>query len=54
LVSLGGDPTTVYLGQDAVTAFTQEDQDGNSRFRVFERVQIIARDARAFVRLDFK
>jgi uncharacterized linocin/CFP29 family protein len=54
LVSLGGDPTTVYIGQDAITAFTQEDQDGNSRFRVFERVQIIARDARAFVRLDFK
>jgi uncharacterized linocin/CFP29 family protein len=54
LVSLGGEPTTVYLGQDAVTAYTQEDQDGNARFRVFERVQIIARDARAFVRLEFK
>jgi uncharacterized linocin/CFP29 family protein len=54
LVSLGGEPTTVYLGQDAVTAYTQEDQDGNARFRVFERVQIIARDARAFVRLAFK
>lgn len=54
LISLGGDPTTVYVGQDAVTAYTQEDQDGTSRFRVFERVQIIARDARAFVRLDFK
>jgi len=54
LISLGGEPTTVYLGQDAITAYTQEDQDGNARFRVFERVQIIARDARAFVKLDFK
>jgi uncharacterized linocin/CFP29 family protein len=54
LVSLGGEPTTVYLGQEAATAYTQEDQDGNARFRVYERVQVIARDARAFVRLEFE
>ena len=54
LISLGGEPTTLYVGQDAVTAYTQEDAEGISRFRVFERVQLIARDPRAFVRLDFK
>jgi uncharacterized linocin/CFP29 family protein len=54
LVSLGGEPTSLYVGQDAVTAYTQEDADGNARFRVFERVQLIARDHRAFVRLAFQ
>jgi uncharacterized linocin/CFP29 family protein len=54
LVSLGGEPTTLYVGQDPITAYTQHDNEGNARFRVFERVQIVARDPRAFVRLDFK
>ena len=54
LVSLGGEPTTIYVAQDAVTAFTQEDPGGGYRFRVFERVQIVNRDARALVRLDFQ
>ena len=54
LVSLGGEPTSLYVGQDATTAYTQPDGEGNSRFRVFERVQMNARDDRAFVRLDFK
>jgi len=54
LVSLGGEPTSLYVGRDAITAYTQEDADGNSRFRVFERVQLIARDPRAFVKLEFK
>jgi uncharacterized linocin/CFP29 family protein len=54
LISLGGEPTTLYVGQDAVTAFTQEDADGKARFRVFERVQLIARDPRAFVQLVFQ
>ena len=54
LVSLGGEPTSLYVGQDAITAYTQEDGDGNSRFRVFERVQLVARDHRAFVKLVFK
>ena len=54
LVSLGGEPTSLYVGRDAITAYTQEDGDGNSRFRVFERVQLIARDPRAFVKLNFQ
>lgn len=54
LVSLGGEPTTIYIAQDAVTAFTEGDVDGLYRFRVFERAQIVNRDARALVRLDFK
>jgi uncharacterized linocin/CFP29 family protein len=54
LVSLGGGPTSLYVGRDAITAYTQDDADGSSRFRVFERVQLIARDPRAFVRLVFK
>lgn len=54
LISLGGEPTTTHVGQEAITAYTQEDQDGNARFRVFERVQIIARDPRAFIKLEFK
>src|SRR5262249_32595684 len=32
LVSLGGEPTTIYSAQDAVTAFTQEDPGGVYRF----------------------
>jgi uncharacterized linocin/CFP29 family protein len=54
LVSLGGEPTTIYIAQDAITAYTQSDQQGIYRFRVFERVQIIARDRRVFVKLEFK
>jgi uncharacterized linocin/CFP29 family protein len=53
LVSLGGDPTTIYVAQDAITAYTQEDQQGNYRFRVFEREQIVPRETQAFVRLEF-
>jgi uncharacterized linocin/CFP29 family protein len=44
LVSLAGEPTTVYIAQDAVTAFTREDADGDYRFRVFERLQYVVRD----------
>lgn len=54
LVSLGGEPTTVYVGADAITGYTQEDRNGNHLFRVFERVQLVARDKRALVRLDFR
>jgi uncharacterized linocin/CFP29 family protein len=53
LVSLGGEPTTIYVGMDAVTAFTQADPGGNLRFRVFERVQIVARDPTALVGFTF-
>jgi len=53
LVSLGGEPTTLYVGLDAKTAYTQEDPGGDGRFRVFERVQLIARDRSALARLEF-
>jgi uncharacterized linocin/CFP29 family protein len=54
LASLGGEPTTLYLGIDVTTEFTQRDQSASYYFRVFERAQFNARDSRAFVRLDFK
>jgi uncharacterized linocin/CFP29 family protein len=54
LVSLGGDPTTVSVAQDAITAYTQEDQQGNYRFRVFERVQIVAREPEACLPIEFQ
>jgi uncharacterized linocin/CFP29 family protein len=54
LVSLGGSPTTLHVAQEAITAFTQMDQQGAYRFRVFERVQIVAREVAAFRRLDFQ
>jgi hypothetical protein len=53
LVSLAGNPTTLYLAQDAVLAFNQQDPLGNYRFRVFERIQFVARDSQALVRLEF-
>lgn len=53
LVSLGGDPTTVYVAQDATTAYTQENKDGRYLFRVFERVQFVARDRTSAVNLKF-
>jgi uncharacterized linocin/CFP29 family protein len=53
LVSLGGEPTTLYVGQDAITGYP-ELRDGNTHLRVFERVQLVARDPRAFIKLAFK
>jgi uncharacterized linocin/CFP29 family protein len=53
LVSVGGEPTTLYVGLDATTAYTQEDPEGDGRFRVFERVQLVARDHSALVTLEF-
>jgi len=53
LVSLGGEPTTLYVGVDTTTSFAQKDANETHLFRVFERIQFNARDARAFVRLDF-
>jgi uncharacterized linocin/CFP29 family protein len=53
LASLGGEPVSIYVGVDTVTAFNQVDQVGVLRFRVFERVQYVARDTRALVRLEF-
>jgi uncharacterized linocin/CFP29 family protein len=54
LVSLGGDPTTIFLGQDVITAYTQLDADGNSCFRVFERFQLVAREPEALLVLSFE
>jgi len=53
LVSLGGEPTKITLGTDATTAFTHTDVQGNYHFRVFERVQLVVRDGRAFQILQF-
>ena len=53
LIALGGDPTTIYVGSDAVTEPTYQEGSGLYYFRTFERVQYVARDQRAFVRLDF-
>jgi uncharacterized linocin/CFP29 family protein len=53
LVSLGGEPTTIYIGIDATTAFTQIQPNGGYRFRVFERIQFVIRDPKAFARLNF-
>src|SRR5258708_4686989 len=48
LVSLGGEPTKIILGSDAMTAFTYIDEQGDYHFRVFERIQLVVRDGRAF------
>ncbi len=53
LIALGGDPTTIYIGADALTEPTYQGSRGLYFFRTFERVQYVARDHRAFVRLDF-
>jgi uncharacterized linocin/CFP29 family protein len=53
LIALGGDPTTIYVGTDAVTEPTQQERSGLYSFREFERIQFVARDPRAFVKLDF-
>src|SRR5262245_45401386 len=53
VVALGGEPTTIYFDDDPVTEHTQKDRDGKYFFRVFERIQFVARDPRAFVKLLF-
>jgi uncharacterized linocin/CFP29 family protein len=53
LLSLGGEPTTIAVSLDATTAFTQQDQQGRYQFRVFERIQFVARDRRALLGLTF-
>jgi hypothetical protein len=60
LASLGGDPgnpggsTTIYIGSDMAAEQTTRDGEGHFRYRAFERVQIVARDPRAFVKLNFR
>jgi uncharacterized linocin/CFP29 family protein len=53
LVSLGGEPAKIILGTDAITAFTYTDPLGFYHFRVFERIQMVVRDGRAFQILQF-
>jgi uncharacterized linocin/CFP29 family protein len=54
LVSLGGEPTTIYIGNDATVEFTQVDLNGRYRFRVFERFQSVVRDSNVFVRFKLE
>jgi uncharacterized linocin/CFP29 family protein len=53
LVSLGGEPAKIILGTDPITAFTNTDPQGNYHFRVFERIQMVVQDGRAFQMLTF-
>jgi uncharacterized linocin/CFP29 family protein len=53
LVSLGGVPAEIILGTDPMIAFTFTDVPGNYHFRVFERIQMVVRDGRAFQTLQF-
>jgi len=53
LVSLGGNPTTIHIAQDAGVVYNWEDPFGNHRFRVFERIQVVAREPEAFVKIQF-
>jgi hypothetical protein len=53
LVSLGGEPTKIILGSDVMTAFLFTDGLGDYHFRVFERIQLVVRDGRAFQTLTF-
>jgi uncharacterized linocin/CFP29 family protein len=53
LVSLGGEPAKIILGTEVMTGFTQTDAQGNYHFRVFERIQLVVRDGRAFQTLTF-
>jgi uncharacterized linocin/CFP29 family protein len=53
LVSLGGEPAKIILGTDATAAFTHTDAQGNYHFRVFELIQMVVQDGRAFQGLRF-
>lgn len=53
LIALGGAPTAIYVGDDAVTEPTYKGSGGRYYFRTFERFQYVAQDPRAFVKLDF-
>jgi len=53
LIATGGDPTTIYVDTDPVTEPTHQDGPGRYFFRTFERVQYVASDPGAFVKLDF-
>ena len=52
LASLGGEPAKIVLGTDATTALTYIDEKGTYFFRVFERIQLVVQDGRAFQALE--
>ena len=53
LVALGGDPNVIYFSDAPTTQHTHQDGTGRHFMRTFERFQYVARDPRAFVKLDF-
>lgn len=53
LVSLGGEPAKIILGTEVMTAFTHTDAQGTYHFRVFEPIQMVVQDGRAFQTLTF-
>ena len=54
LAALAGQPTTIYVSQDAMTIPTQTDPQGNLHFRVVERIQYVCRDPRSLLRIEFR
>jgi uncharacterized linocin/CFP29 family protein len=53
LVALGGEPTKLYVGQEAHTEFVRK-QGVKYHFQVIERVQYVVRDPRSLVLLKFE
>ena len=53
LVSLGGNTMDLVVGMDTITAFLQEDTQGQYRFRVYERFAMRLKDASSVIRLEF-
>jgi len=53
LISIGGNSIDMVIGQDATTAFVQEDNEGMYRFRVFERFALRDKDPRSRILLKF-
>jgi hypothetical protein len=53
VVSLGGNTMDLVVGMDAITAFLQEDTQGQYRFRVYERFALRLKDTSSVIRLEF-
>jgi uncharacterized linocin/CFP29 family protein len=53
LVALGGDPTSLHVGREAITEYVRK-EGAKYFFRVVERIQFVARDPRALVLLNFE
>jgi uncharacterized linocin/CFP29 family protein len=54
LAAFSGQPTTIYMGQDAMTLPTQTDVLGNLHFIVVERIQYVCHDPRSLLRIEFR